>query len=417
MHRTNEGQVPHDGTPAADTSSRPHKLAAARTATTMAALAALGLTGAPAAHGQPAAEHPTPTHDESRPDGPVRTVMPGDSLWSVATTNGISVEELMELNDLSGDAALTPGQHLRLSEPEAKSQRGEDRPPERVQADAAASPEPAGHSASPAPASPKGDAADSVRHEVTAGDSLWDLALRHDVTVAQIIETNDLDLSAGLRPGQVLQIPAAPATAAPVSRERSEPKAAPTDQGTAARTAHTDSQARTGKDDGGDADADEVRNNFPGYDYDDATVAAANRSLEQLRERPAVPAEDIQAMVRSTAQEMGVDPALALAHAQQESGFNHQVVSPANAIGTMQVVPSAGEWAESLVGRDLNLMDPQDNITAGVAIIRANSERADGQDEAIGAYYQGLHGVREYGMYSDTKDYVSDVKSKLKLWS
>src|SRR5699024_12352297 len=92
-------------------------------------------------------------------------------------------------------------------------------------------------------------------------------------------------------------------------------------------------------------------------------------------------------MIRDTASSMGVDPRLALAHAQIESGFDPTAVSPANAIVTMLVIPSKGEWASQLVGRKLNLLDPQDNITAGVAIIRYLQGRNPG-DICFAGYYQ-----------------------------
>ena len=101
---------------------------------------------------------------------------------------------------------------------------------------------------------------------------------------------------------------------------------------------------------------------------------------------------------------MGVDPALAMAFAQQESGFNHQSVSPANAIGTMQVIPDAGEWASGLVGRKLNLLDPQDNVTAGVAIIRALLQGAPSESEAIAGYYQGQYSVSVNGMFAGYRE-------------
>jgi soluble lytic murein transglycosylase-like protein len=106
---------------------------------------------------------------------------------------------------------------------------------------------------------------------------------------------------------------------------------------------------------------------------------------------------------------MGVDPRLALAHAFVESGFNHAAVSPANAIGTMQVIPSSGEWASGLVGRHLNILDPQDNVTAGVSIIRSLQNSAGSLEEGIAAYYQGLAGVRANGMYPDTENYVNTI--------
>lgn len=391
MHPNTEGQEPNRERSRPETVARPHKLTATRTATTLAALAALGLTGASAAYAQPSEDQPTSAQDEHRPDGPVRTVMPGDSLWSVATTNGISVEELMEFNDLAGDASLKPGQHLRLSAAETDDREGDDAQ-HQPQADAAVPEDPA----ETQPQQDQGVAEHPPRtHEVRAGDSLWDLALEHQVTVAEIIEANELDVAAGLKPGQKLEIP----TKSPGGRPAPEVAAQkPAPSPTAG------------------SEEDGVTNNFPGYDYDDDTVAAANQSLEVLKQRPEMTPAQMEDMVRNTARDMGVDPALALAHAEQESGFNHQVVSPANAIGTMQVVPSAGEWAESLVGRDLDLLDPQDNVTAGVAIIRANSDRADNRDQAIGAYYQGLYGVQEFGMFDDTKTYVSGVKAKLKAW-
>jgi len=119
----------------------------------------------------------------------------------------------------------------------------------------------------------------------------------------------------------------------------------------------------------------------------------------------------MRALVRQTAIDMGVDPALALAVAYQESGFNHASVSPANAIGTMQVIPTSGDWASDLVGRRLNLLDPRDNVVAGVAILRQLVRTAPDLPTAIAGYYQGLSSVTRNGMYEDTKRYVANVQS------
>jgi soluble lytic murein transglycosylase-like protein len=106
---------------------------------------------------------------------------------------------------------------------------------------------------------------------------------------------------------------------------------------------------------------------------------------------------------------MGVDVSLALAFAYQESGFNQRAVSPANAIGTMQVIPSSGQWASDLVGRKLNLLDPYDNATAGVAIIRQLVSTSSDLDNAIAGYYQGQYSVSTNGMFEDTKQYVASI--------
>ncbi len=83
----------------------------------------------------------------------------------------------------------------------------------------------------------------------------------------------------------------------------------------------------------------------------------------------------------------------------------------ANAIGVMQVIPSSGVWASDMVGRRLNLLNTQDNITAGVVILRSLTRSAKTLDQAIGGYYQGLYSVQKHGMYADTKRYVASVKA------
>ena len=85
-------------------------------------------------------------------------------------------------------------------------------------------------------------------------------------------------------------------------------------------------------------------------------------------------------------------------------------MSPANAIGCMQVIPSSGVWASRLVGRRLDLLDPDDNVTAGVAIIAALLRSAPDERTAIAGYYQGLGSVRKNGMFPDTRRYVANVQ-------
>ncbi|WBL18098.1 MULTISPECIES: lytic transglycosylase domain-containing protein [Citricoccus] len=151
-------------------------------------------------------------------------------------------------------------------------------------------------------------------------------------------------------------------------------------------------------------------NTFLHYTYPDHVVSDANRNKRQLLNSPLPSRSEAQALVRSTAVSMGVDPSLALAHAFTESHFDAAAVSPANAIGIMQVIPSSGEWASQMVGRELNLLDPQDNVVAGVAIIRHLQRTSSSLDIGIASYYQGAAGVKRNGMYPDTKDYVNKVK-------
>jgi hypothetical protein len=56
----------------------------------------------------------------------------------------------------------------------------------------------------------------------------------------------------------------------------------------------------------------------------------------------------------------------------------------------------------------LDLLQPADNITAGVVLLDRPTA-AVRPDVAVAAYYQGLGGVRQTGMYADTKVYVRNV--------
>jgi LysM repeat protein len=152
-----------------------------------------------------------------------------------------------------------------------------------------------------------------------------------------------------------------------------------------------------------------ANNTFAGRTYPPATVASANRHRAYVAAHHQPSKAETRAMITRTAKQWGLDPALALAIGWQESGFQQQVVSPADAIGVMQVVPSTGDYISTyLAHRRLDLLDPADNITAGVALLRALT-RAAPLDKAVAGYYQGLGSVLTRGMYADTKVYVTSV--------
>ncbi len=82
----------------------------------------------------------------------------------------------------------------------------------------------------------------------------------------------------------------------------------------------------------------------------------------------------------------------------------------------MQVIPRTGIWASDLVGRKLDLLQPKDNVTAGVAVLAALLARAE-EDQAIAGYYQGLGSVQSRGMFEDTKAYVANVQAHRKRFA
>jgi soluble lytic murein transglycosylase-like protein len=114
-------------------------------------------------------------------------------------------------------------------------------------------------------------------------------------------------------------------------------------------------------------------------------------------------------IIAAKARANGVSPALALAVSYQESGWNQRVVSVANAVGAMQVIPTTSDWISGVVGRRLDPLDPHDNATTGVVLLRILLQSASSERQAVAAYYQGLRSVRERGMFPDTRRYVANV--------
>ncbi len=288
-----------------------------------------------------------PAAPQAVPQSLSHLVVRGDTVWALARANGSTVDAIVAANGLDSRATIRIGQTLTI-------------PTGSTTGTAA--------TGVPAPTAPAGPA---VTHKVVRGDTVSALARAHGSTVAQIVAANGLDSRATILIGQTLTIPT---TTAPVTSGL-------------------------------------VGDTFAGRTYPAATVAAANQNKATLLAMQVPSKADMQAMVAQVARDMGVDPALAQAVAYQESGFNHASVSPANAIGTMQVIPTSGQWASELVGRQLNLLDPRDNVVAGVAILRRLIATSPDLPTAIAGYYQGQRSVRENGMFADTRRYVANVQT------
>jgi LysM repeat protein len=187
----------------------------------------------------------------------IHVVQPGDSLWTLARNHDTSVAAIMALNGMASDR-LSLGQQLRLppaplvtaplapsSTPPAPAAAPAPAPAAPAPAAAApaapapAAPAPAASAAAaPAPAAAQAPAAapaapnvasppsaaaapaaaafvaTPVSYTVRAGDSLYEIARAHGVTIDALIAWNQLDGSL-IRPGQVLQLAAAAGAPAP----------------------------------------------------------------------------------------------------------------------------------------------------------------------------------------------------------
>ena len=302
-------------------------------------------------------------------------VRAGDTLSGIAAEHGVGLSTLFSLNGMDGNSIIHPGQAIKLGAP----------------APAAAQQAPVQQ----APASQT--TASGSSYVIKGGDTLSSIAAAHNVSLGALVAANGADVNATIYPGKTLSIPVVNAASSNITPIGPDLQAA-----TPGPVELTPDQ--------------QVPSTFLHYTYPQAVVSDANYNKSMLLASPAPSREEMQEMVARTAASMGVDPALAMAFAQQESGFNHQSVSPANAIGTMQVIPDAGEWASGLVGRELNLLDPQDNVTAGVAIIRALHQGGVDEDSAIAGYYQGQYSVSLHGLFPDTVNYVAGIKANRELF-
>ncbi|WP_404285748.1 LysM peptidoglycan-binding domain-containing protein [Glutamicibacter arilaitensis] len=354
------------------------------------------------------------------------TVKSGDTLGGIAAKHNMSLSDLLSKNNISASKPIFPGDKL-VVKGQAKSDNSKSESP-----------------------SPKSDSGTST-YTVKSGDTLGGIAAKHNMSLSALLGKNDIGAGKHIYPGDKLIV-----SGGSSSSNNTEKKSEPKQSGNSTYTVKsgdtlggiagqhnmklsallnlnpqvsTQSPLKIGEKlkisgssvkPNGNVEKKKDRkigNTFEGRTYPDATVNDANQNKDYL-DSVSVPSRDeMKAMIRSTANSMGVDPALAMAHAMQESGFNMRAVSPANALGVMQVIPSTGEWMSSRLGQDLNLLKPQDNVTAGVATIRFNLDNTDSLDNAIASYYQGLGGVRKYGMFEDTKRYVASVKSLMKQYS
>ncbi|WP_179429274.1 lytic transglycosylase domain-containing protein [Spelaeicoccus albus] len=347
------------------------------------------------------------------------TVKSGDTVWSVARKLHLPVRQILRANGLSTHTLIFPGQKLKLSGSGPRAETA---------------------------------GASSTTYTVEAGDSLYAIALEHHTTVAALQKANDMGDSTMIRIGETLKLSGAGSSSGSKSSDSGsdhstshhstsphstnkapttyEVKSGDTLFGIALKF-HTTVDALQKANGMGDSTVvrtgqtlrtsskklPHVAKSFSGRDYPDETHHAAQINKDALLRANLPSSEAMQRMVAEVARAYGVDPALAQAVAYQESGFHMAVVSPANAIGTMQVVPSSGRWASGLAGRKLNLLSPKDNVTAGVVILKYLTTHAKKESKAIAGYYQGYSSVTHNGMYDDTRRYVNNVQTLKKRFT
>ncbi len=188
----------------------------------------------------------------------------------------------------------------------------------------------------------------SASYQVRSGDTLSHIAAREGTTVAELVAANGLPDPDRIFVGQRLHLPAVPT--------------------------QQDAQRSAGGATHSDRDA-------------------------------------VGGVIEDVAAQHGWSPAFVKALAWQESGWNNDRVSSAGAVGIMQVMPGTGEFVgRRLVGRELDLTDPRDNVVAGIVFLQHLWELTDGDAQrTLAGYYQGLASVRANGLYPSTERYIDNV--------
>ncbi len=286
------------------------------------------------------------------------TVLPGESLSSIAAADGLTVSQLAAANGLASDSQLIAGTTVEI-------------PPQGPSAGSYA-----GVATTTVPTS-TGEAnttssASGGSYVVQPGDTLWAIAARAGISVAQLAADNGLNPNGVLPAGSVLSF-------------------------------------GDGADGGTVVPVTAVISHTPSSEGQPVGAAAEGNVIDPPYPTPeSVSASEIAQIASAN----GVPPALAEAVGWQESGFNNDLVSTADARGVMQILPGTWNWIQNTLtaGAPLAPASAADNVRGGVLLLHWLLDSTGGNQSLSAAdYYQGLSSVEQDGMFPDTQQYVNNV--------
>jgi N-acetylmuramoyl-L-alanine amidase len=307
-------------------------------------------------------------------------VAAGESLSSVAEVDGLSVEQLAAANGLSPEGLLTAGSTLMIppqgagvAGPEARTGETTTTAAEPAQSAAYGDADTDDRAPGQESATTAGNStvANAGSYVVQPGDTLSAIAARAGTTVEDLAAANGIDPNGPLLSGTVLSLSATP--------------------------------------------AQPIR---PGVSTGEAAQAAGSRPVAATAEgssgAPPYPTEESvsPSEVGSIAAANGVSPSLAQAVADQESGFNNDLTSSADARGVMQILPGTWNWInENLAGQTpLAPASAASNVRGGVLLLHSLLESTNGNPAlAAAGYFQGLPSVLQNGDTPETQQYVGNV--------
>jgi len=330
-------------------------------------------------------------------------VAPGETLWGIASANGLSASALAAANGLSSEARVIAGTSLTI--PALGT----------------------GISTSAPATTPATSSSSGGGLVVPLGDTLSGIAARNGVSLSRLAAANGLDPSRPLLAGTRLHLPAsggAGASAVPVSTTSGSGSAAPaplggytvrpgdtlSDLAARSRVPLAQMAFMNGLDPNKPLLAGTVIK-LPTGSPVTSSVPAPQRTIVPSAPPDATPGRLSAGQIGSIAAQHGAPSSLATAIAWQESGFNNAMLSGANARGVMQILPGTWQWVQANLSRtQLNPDSAEDNVRAGSLYLADLMRQTNGDPAmAAAAYYQGLSSVRRIGMLPETRRYVANV--------
>ncbi|MGH2401109.1 MAG: LysM peptidoglycan-binding domain-containing protein [Candidatus Limnocylindria bacterium] len=329
---------------------------------------------------------------------PTVVVQPGDTLTRISKRQHVSIDTLVDLNDLADPNRIYVGQRLRVGvEPAAQP------------------------AASSAPA-----AAAALVHTVKPGQNLTSIARGYGVTIAAIVEANAITNPSRIYAGQRLIIPgSAPAAAGPAP---ASPAPAPAKVHTVTLGQNLTSISRAY----GVTIAAIVQANGltdPSRIYAGQRLSIPSRATPAAASapEPSMPAsmaalvakrDAVRRVIVEEADRYKVPPAFALAVAWQESGWQQSVVSHAGAVGVMQLMPATAVWVgDAMLGARVDIDDTRQNVRAGVRLLAHYLAHYKGdRDRVLAAYYQGQWATDHHGIYAVSRPYIASIRVLTRLF-
>jgi LysM repeat protein len=154
-----------------------------------------------------------PTFDEPTPEpvpeetvaseGVPYVVKKGDTLWAIGREFGVSINAIVERNDIQDPAMIRPGRELMIPVGSAPAARP------RVESEVSEARAEASPSAllAGSEALPVADGGETEVYKVQSGDTIWLLARKYNTTSDKIMAANNISDATRLQIGQELRIP------------------------------------------------------------------------------------------------------------------------------------------------------------------------------------------------------------------